>query len=125
MPALKTKHDVDKHVGQRIRHRRWMTGLTQQGLADKVGITFQQIQKYETSMNRVSASRLWDIANAMGVPITFFFEGLSEDGETTKADPEAGPTDKRTLDMAKAMSNIPVMQRDKLFDLAKVMGAVQ
>ena len=61
------KHPVDAHVGKRIRHRRWMVGMTQQQLADKVGIKFQQIQKYETGMNRVSASRLWDIADALGV----------------------------------------------------------
>jgi len=55
-------HPVDVHVGKRIRHRRWMNGTTQQQLAERVGIKFQQIQKYETGMNRVSASRLWDIA---------------------------------------------------------------
>ena len=62
------KHGVDVHVGKRIRHRRWMIGMTQQQLADKVGIKFQQIQKYETGMNRVSASRLWDIARAVDSP---------------------------------------------------------
>ncbi len=70
------KHNVDVHVGKRIRHRRWMIGMTQQQLAEKVGIKFQQIQKYETGMNRVSASRLWDIAETLGVHIGFFFEGL-------------------------------------------------
>ena len=72
------KHPVDAHVGKRIRHRRWMVGMTQQQLADKVGIKFQQIQKYETGMNRVSASRLWDIAETLGVNIGFFFEGIDE-----------------------------------------------
>ena len=62
------KHPVDVHVGKRVRHRRWMVGMTQQQLADKVGIKFQQIQKYETGMNRISASRLWDISEAMSVP---------------------------------------------------------
>ena len=70
------KHHVDVHVGKRVRHRRWLVGMTQQQLAEKVGIKFQQIQKYETGMNRVSASRLWDIADAMDVPVSFFFEGL-------------------------------------------------
>jgi len=70
------KHPVDVHVGKRIRHRRWMNGTTQQQLAEKVGIKFQQIQKYETGMNRVSASRLWDIGRALGVQVSFFFEGL-------------------------------------------------
>ena len=63
------KHPVDVHVGKRIRHRRWLVGMTQQQLAEKVVIKFQQIQKYETGMNRVSASRLWDIAFALGVPV--------------------------------------------------------
>ena len=74
------KHPVDAHVGKRIRHRRWMVGMTQQQLAEKVGIKFQQIQKYETGMNRVSASRLWDIADALGVNIAFFFEGIDDSG---------------------------------------------
>ncbi|MGC1488114.1 MAG: helix-turn-helix transcriptional regulator, partial [Albidovulum sp.] len=73
------KHPVDVHVGKRVRHRRWMVGMTQQQLADKVGIKFQQIQKYETGMNRVSASRLCDIADALGVAVSFFFEGLDSD----------------------------------------------
>ena len=55
-------HPVDKHVGKKIRQRRWLVGMTQQQLAAEVGIKFQQIQKYETGANRVSASRLWDIA---------------------------------------------------------------
>ncbi len=63
---------VDAHVGKCIRHRRWMTNKTQQELAQAVGIRFQQIQKYETGKNRVSASRLWDIASALDVPVSFF-----------------------------------------------------
>ena len=74
-------HPVDVHVGKRIRHRRWMNGTTQQQLAEQVGIKFQQIQKYETGMNRVSASRLWDIANVLGVPVSFFFEGMDSENE--------------------------------------------
>lgn len=76
-------HKVDIHVGKRIRHQRWLTGITQQHLAERVGIKFQQIQKYETGANRVSASRLFDIAAAMSVPVEFFFEGL--DGADTPA----------------------------------------
>ena len=68
------KHPVDVHVGQRVRRRRWLVGMTQQQLAGKVGIKFQQIQKYETGMNRVSASRLWDIAEVLEVPVSFFFD---------------------------------------------------
>ena len=69
-------HPVDVHVGKRIRRRRWLVGMTQQQLAQDVGIKFQQIQKYETGANRVSASRLWDISETLEVPVSFFFEGL-------------------------------------------------
>lgn len=72
---------VDTHVGKRIRHRRWMIGMSQGQLAEAVGIKFQQIQKYETGANRVSASRLWDIAEALDVPLGFFFEGLRTNNE--------------------------------------------
>ena len=81
------KHPVDVHVGKRVRHRRWMVGMTQQQLGDIVGIKFQQIQKYETGMNRISASRLWDIAQALDVSISFFFEGFDERGEAAPAQP--------------------------------------
>ena len=70
------KHPVDLHVGQRVRQRRWLLGMTQQQLAEKVGIKFQQIQKYETGANRISSSRLWDISEVMDVPVNFFFDGL-------------------------------------------------
>ena len=85
------KHPVDVHVGKRIRHRRWTMGTTQQQLADAVGIKFQQIQKYETGANRVSASRLWDIATALQVPVSFFFEGM-EGAEAGEA-PVWGPVE--------------------------------
>jgi transcriptional regulator with XRE-family HTH domain len=66
-----------------------MVGMTQQQLAEKVGIKFQQIQKYETGMNRVSASRLWDISEALSVPVSYFFEGMdrAEDAETAAKPP--------------------------------------
>lgn len=116
------KHPVDAHVGKRIRHRRWMVGMTQQQLADKVGIKFQQIQKYETGMNRVSASRLWDIAEALGVQISFFFEGLSEDQPAATAGPGDILADKEALDLVRSYYAIPEAQRRRLFDLARVLS---
>jgi transcriptional regulator with XRE-family HTH domain len=119
------KHDVDVHVGKRIRHRRWMNGTTQQQLAEAVGIKFQQIQKYETGMNRVSASRLWDIAHVLGVPVSFFFDGLDSE---TPATPKAGDlpgdimTDKEALDLLRSYYAIPENQRRRLFDLARVLS---
>jgi transcriptional regulator with XRE-family HTH domain len=114
------KHPVDAHVGKRIRHRRWMVGMTQQQLADKVGIKFQQIQKYETGMNRVSASRLWDIAEALDVTIAFFFEGL---GDAATARPENDlMADKEALELVRSYYAIPEAQRRRLFDLARVLS---
>lgn len=116
------KHPVDVHVGKRVRQRRWMIGMTQQQLADKVGIKFQQIQKYETGMNRVSASRLWGIADALGVSISFFFEGLDA-GETRDADlPGNILADKEALQLVRSYYAIPEAQRRRLFDLAKALS---
>ena len=116
------KHPVDAHVGKRIRHRRWMVGMTQQQLADKVGIKFQQIQKYETGMNRVSASRLWDIADSLGVAISFFFEGLAAEGATPGVPAGDILADKEALELVRSYYAIPEAQRRRLFDLARVLS---
>ncbi|NKB28707.1 MAG: helix-turn-helix domain-containing protein [Rhodobacteraceae bacterium] len=120
------KHPVDVHVGKRVRHRRWMIGMTQQQLAEGVGIKFQQIQKYETGMNRVSASRLWDISEALDVPVAFFFEGLdgAEDSETSAAASAQGDmlVDKEALELVRSYYAIPETQRRRLFDLARVLS---
>jgi transcriptional regulator with XRE-family HTH domain len=99
-----------------------MVGMTQQQLAEKVGIKFQQIQKYETGMNRVSASRLWDIADAMGVPVSFFFEGLGE--APVVQTPVEGDilADKEALELVRSYYAIPENQRRRLFDLARVLS---
>lgn len=116
------KHPVDVHVGKRIRHRRWMVGMTQQQLADSVGIKFQQIQKYETGMNRVSASRLWDVARTLGVSISFFFEGLSGE-ETGDAGIQSDlMANKEAMELIRAYYAIPEQQRKRLFDLARVLS---
>jgi transcriptional regulator with XRE-family HTH domain len=122
-------HNVDVHVGKRIRQRRWLIGMTQQNLADMVGIKFQQIQKYETGANRVSASRLWDIGESMGVPVSFFFEGLS--GSESEAGAERMSTvpsdmlgDKEAMDLVRTYYAIPENQRRRLFELARVLSDV-
>jgi transcriptional regulator with XRE-family HTH domain len=124
------KHPVDVHVGKRVRHRRWMVGMTQQQLGDIVGIKFQQIQKYETGMNRISASRLWDIAQALGVSISFFFEGFDEESaapeRTEAATEQRGDllADKEALELVRSYYAIPEAQRRRLFDLARVLSDV-
>ncbi len=69
---------VDLHVGCRVRMRRRFLGLSQQSLAAELGLTFQQVQKYERGANRISASKLYEIARVLGVPVSFFFEGLPD-----------------------------------------------
>jgi transcriptional regulator with XRE-family HTH domain len=131
-------HHVDVHVGKRIRHRRWLLGMTQQQLAEQVGIKFQQIQKYETGANRVSASRLWDIADSLGVPVSFFFEGLPsalpamsvvQNMSDRPAQPLASGAsdlmgDREAMDLVRTYYAIPENQRRRLFDLARVLSDV-
>lgn len=71
-------HPVDRHVGVRIRMRRKEMGVSQERLAESLGITFQQVQKYERGANRVSASKLYEIARSLSTPVSYFFEGLSD-----------------------------------------------
>ncbi len=116
------KHPVDVHVGQRVRQGRWILGMTQQQLGDRVGIKFQQIQKYESGANRISASRMWDIAAVMEVPVSFFFEGL--DGQANDTGETRGDilTDKEGSEFLRAYYAIPKKQRGRLFDLARVLS---
>jgi transcriptional regulator with XRE-family HTH domain len=105
-----------------------MVGMTQQQLAEKVGIKFQQIQKYETGMNRVSASRLWDISEALSVPVSYFFEGVDRaDGAEGAAQSENAPpgdilSDKEALELVRSYYAIPENQRRRLFELARVLS---
>jgi transcriptional regulator with XRE-family HTH domain len=73
--AKKIPNPIDKHVGSRVRMRRMMLGMSQTVLADELGLSFQQVQKYEKGTNRMGSSRLQQIANFLQVPVTFFFEG--------------------------------------------------
>ncbi len=125
---IEMPHKVDVHVGKRIRQRRWLAGMTQQRLAELVGIKFQQIQKYETGANRVSASRLWDIADALDVNIAHFFEGLEHDKSGNKSVPDNIPADlmgdKEAMDLVRSYYAIPENQRRRLFELARVLSDV-
>ncbi|THH35832.1 XRE family transcriptional regulator [Aliishimia ponticola] len=121
-------HVVDIHVGKRVRQRRWLLGLTQQQLGEAVGIKFQQVQKYETGANRVSASRLWEIAKVLEVPVTFFFEGLDvkKDGRAASSVkvPEDPTQDREAMELMRAYFGIPEPQRKRLFELARVLSDV-
>ena len=120
-------HYVDIHVGQKIRRRRWMTDMTQKQLADAVGIKFQQIQKYETGANRVSASRLFEISQALSVPVSYFFESIESEDQAavvaTNVDENAVPADlfqgKEAIELLNCYYRWPEEQRRRLFELTK------
>jgi transcriptional regulator with XRE-family HTH domain len=116
------KNPTDKHVGSRIRMRRMMLGLTQTDIATELGLTFQQVQKYEKGMNRIGASRLQHIAHILQVPVAFFFEDVLADEPTQKPTRKTAPradinefmATKDGLALAKAfmkISNVNVRQQ--------------
>ena len=114
--------DIDLHLGKRLRRRRRLLGMTQQQLAMQVGIRFQQIQKYECGANRISASRLWQLSEALETPVSYFYDGLSEILEQQSA-PRQERSDmfsrKETLDLIQAYYPLEERPRRRLLDLAK------
>jgi len=121
-------NDIDLYVGKRLRRRRRLLGLTQQALAEQVGIRFQQIQKYECGANRVSASRLFELSEAMSVPVQHFYEGLSPHDPVTGT-PHKGVlapdilSKKETMDLVRAYYSMGETPRKHLLDLAKSLEA--
>lgn len=112
-------HPVDTHVGKRVRQLRWLRKVTQTQLADQVGIKFQQIQKYETGANRISASRLWEIAETLGVEVSYFFEGYG--GSSSKKSPDIScPAEAKLL--AHFRSLVPAKQ-GTVADLTRQLAA--
>lgn len=116
--------EIDLHLGRRLRRRRRLLGLTQQQLAVQVGIRFQQIQKYECGANRISAARLWQLAEALETPVSYFYDGLSEALERKDAGgPGAGSGEmfsrKETIDLIQAYYQLGERPRRRLLDLAK------
>ncbi|QLQ12920.1 MAG: helix-turn-helix transcriptional regulator [Brevundimonas sp.] len=113
--------DIDLHLGRRLRRRRRLLGLTQQQLAMQVGIRFQQIQKYECGANRISAARLWQLAEALESPVSYFYDGLED--MTTRDDQGSGGGEmfsrKETLDLIQAYYQLGERPRRRLLDLAK------
>lgn len=118
--------DIDLHLGRRLRRRRRLLGLTQQQLATQVGIRFQQIQKYECGANRISAARLWQLAEALESPVSYFYDGLSEVLERKEAaGTQSGEmfSRKETLDLIQAYYQLDEKPRRRLLDLAKSLHA--
>ena len=82
--APRSPNPIDIHVGTRVRLRRQVMKMSQEKLGDQLGVTFQQVQKYERGANRVGASRLWKMSQVMEVPVGFFFDGLDQIGAVTE-----------------------------------------
>ena len=132
-PRIETPNPVDVHVGSRLRLRRTLLGMSQQRLAAAIGLTFQQVQKYERGANRISAGRLLEMADALEVPVSFFFDQLQA------AEPSAGPITaisatlsigiphkRETLELARAYHGITdAVLRKRLYELIKSMGPVE
>jgi len=111
---------ADRHVGARIRERRLMLGLSQQQLARLIGVTYQQAHKYERGLNRISAGRLFEIAQVLHVPISWFFEGLGEGG----ASPPLTSGQRRVLELARNFSAIHnERHQEALSEMARVLAA--
>ncbi|MCF8481927.1 MAG: helix-turn-helix transcriptional regulator [Rhodospirillum sp.] len=111
--------DADRHVGKRIRERRVMLGLSQQQMADMIGVTYQQAHKYERGINRISAGRLYEIAQVLNVPMNYFFEGLDDD-----APENVGSRQRMCLELAR---NFALIQNERhqeaLSQLARALAA--
>lgn len=99
----KGPNPVDIHVGRRVRIRRVLCGLSQTALADQLSLTFQQLQKYESGANRISASRLWQIAKILDVPIAWFFMGIDDDADQL----EEFRTKRETLELVRNIGTCP------------------
>ncbi len=131
-----TPNPVDIHVGGRVRLRRTLLGLSQEKLGEAVGLTFQQIQKYERGANRIGASRLFEFSRILDVPVSFFFDDMPEVmpgegghaawgmGDQPQTSLEPDPLTRReTLELVRAYYRIEDPQiRKRLFELAKSLG---
>ena len=119
-------NDIDLHLGKRLRRRRRLLGLTQQQLADAVGVRFQQIQKYECGANRISAARLWALSEALEVPVGYFYDGLADvaqrDMAAERQDGGEILARKETLDLIRAYYQLGERPRRRLLDLAKSLN---
>ena len=113
--------DVDRHVGARMRERRLMLGLTQHQVAELIGVKYQQAHKYEKGINRVAAGRLYYVAQALGVEVSYFFEGLQTGDRFVPS-----PRQRMLLDLARNYLNIADPEHQKaIVALARALAEVK
>ncbi len=98
--------ETDIHIGRRLREARLARGFSQGTLGQKLGITFQQVQKYESGANRIGGSRLWDISGILDVSVSYFFEGLPAKGKVSHGKEPEAPLTRRSLELAKEIDAI-------------------
>ena len=116
--------DVDHCVSLRIRQRRIMLGLTQQQMAELIGVTYQQAHKYETGINRISAGRLYQISRALGVEISYFYEEVDSEQKTNSVKAEMMPQQRMLLELARNFAGIGNRKhQDALCGLARVLAS--
>lgn len=119
-------HPVDIHVGRRVAERRLALGHSQTHLSQAIGVTFQQVQKYEKGANRISASKLWDVSRFLGVEIGYFFEGLPDQPAATGPAADLGPiqpTTRQAVEIAQRAPQLSVRhQRLTLNLMRQLMG---
>lgn len=136
---LGSPNPIDVHVGSRVRLRRTLLGMSQEKLGEAIGLTFQQVQKYERGANRVGASRLYDLSRVLDVPVGFFFDEMTEEVAGASPgqirgngglpldgiEPELDPMAKReTLELVRAYYRISSPKvRKRIFELTKALAA--
>jgi transcriptional regulator with XRE-family HTH domain len=121
--SQKAPNSIDKHVGQRIRARRMVIGLSQEKLGAELGITFQQVQKYEKGTNRIGSGRLQQIANTLAVPVAYFYEGQEVEGVPRVERPEDLVVDRDCVTLLKAFNTLEDRKlRDALISIAQAMS---
>ena len=125
--GLDGPHPVDRHVGRRVCEKRISLGYNQSDLGRALGLTFQQIQKYEKGANRISASKLWDIARFFKVEIGYFFQGLTQgqpgmaEGETASFDHDF-PSTRYTIEMARLAPQLSNRRQKLALDLVRELA---
>ncbi|MDF1791755.1 MAG: helix-turn-helix transcriptional regulator [Thalassobaculaceae bacterium] len=125
-PTAMNPNPIDIHVGARVRLRRTLLGMSQERLGDALGLTFQQVQKYERGANRVGASRLFELAKALGVPVSYFFDDMPEDDGTEVTAATSGPMEedpmrrRETIELVRAYYRITDdTARRRLYELMR------
>ena len=117
--------NIDLLLGRRLRGRRRLMGLTQSQLAAMVGVRFQQVQKYESGANRISAARLWDFCQALEVPVAYFYEGLAAGpgaAPSARADGADLMSRPESVDLIRVFYQLDERPRRRLLDLAKSLN---